>query len=322
VSRGIRRHGPGAAALAAAALAAGCRPSLPPVVAGASNGPVRVEVRLSTNAAPVGAVVRLQLRVDHPAGATVAFEEPGRSNEFRVRRADTLTTSARRGQTATERKWEIASFELGSHRVWTGEVTVITVSNEPWRVPLPELEVAIVPSVTNGDAALRPPPSPLDWPARVPPWVWALLVVPAGAAALAWAVAWWIRRRPPPPAPPPPPPDQAALDALERLRRSGAIEAGRSEYVYVELSRIMRHYVEDRFGLHAPERTTEEFLREAAESGRLTGEQRERMREFLVACDLVKFARAEPGPAEMRDALAAAERFVRETAPRREAPAP
>ena len=37
-------------------------------------------------------------------------------------------------------------------------------------------------------------------------------------------------------------------------------EAGRIKEFYQRISDILRHYIENRFGLHAPERTTEEFL--------------------------------------------------------------
>ena len=51
--------------------------------------------------------------------------------------------------------------------------------------------------------------------------------------------------------------------ALNRLRAQGLIEQGQFEDYYVQLSSIVRHYLEDRFHLRAPEMTTEEFLHDA-----------------------------------------------------------
>src|SRR5258707_12752244 len=53
---------------------------------------------------------------------------------------------------------------------------------------------------------------------------------------------------------------EIALAALQRLRQ----DSPTVEVFYTRLSDIVRQYIEDRFGLHAPERTTEEFLAEAS----------------------------------------------------------
>lgn len=81
------------------------------------------------------------------------------------------------------------------------------------------------------------------------------------------------------------------------------------------MSGIVRHYLEDRFGLRAPERTTEEFIRDALASRALSAAHRELVAGFLEQSDLVKFARHAPGQADMRNALDSAERLVRETMP-------
>jgi hypothetical protein len=82
---------------------------------------------------------------------------------------------------------------------------------------------------------------------------------------------------------------------------------------YVDLSAIVRRYLEDRYGLRAPELTTEEFLREAQRSGQLSSTHRTLLSEFLVRCDRVKFARYQPGEDESRQALASARSFLEET---------
>ena len=65
----------------------------------------------------------------------------------------------------------------------------------------------------------------------------------------------------------------------------------------------------------APERTTEEFLREARSSSVLADEHKTLLRGFLSAADMVKFALHEPSVNESDGALAAARGFVEETAP-------
>ena len=115
-------------------------------------------------------------------------------------------------------------------------------------------------------------------------------------------------------------PYQLAIPALQKLLGPGWIESGHIGPFYVELSGIVRAYLENRYELHAPEQTTEEFIREAGASGLLSPEHRRLVIDFLTQCDLVKFARAEPSSSDMHEAFNAAERLVRETRPPAEAP--
>lgn len=104
-----------------------------------------------------------------------------------------------------------------------------------------------------------------------------------------------------------------ALKRLERLRRLGLPDADASDGWYVELSDIVRRYIEERFALRAPELTTEEFLLEAGRSADLSPPHRDLLSDFLARCDRVKFARYSPEEDESRDALGVAERFLGET---------
>lgn len=81
------------------------------------------------------------------------------------------------------------------------------------------------------------------------------------------------------------------------------------------VSDTIRLYLEERFNFHAPERTTEEFLRELSETDLLTLEQKESLGRFLESCDLVKFAKYEPGENELRELHSSALRLVEETEP-------
>jgi hypothetical protein len=119
---------------------------------------------------------------------------------------------------------------------------------------------------------------------------------------------------------PPTPAHERALTALDALLSRRLPEQGAVEPYFVGLSEILRRYVEDRFGLRAPERTTEEFLLELrqSEAGRraIAEAQRDVLREFLERADLVKFARDEPDLDVCTQAADAARDFVRGTTPR------
>lgn len=81
------------------------------------------------------------------------------------------------------------------------------------------------------------------------------------------------------------------------------------------ISDAIRAYLEERFNFRAPDRTTEEFLDELKDSDVLTIDQKQSLGEFLIRCDLVKFAPYEPAEPELRVLLEAAMRLIDETQP-------
>lgn len=139
-------------------------------------------------------------------------------------------------------------------------------------------------------------------------WVWVALGV-AAVVALVW---WWLKRRKKAPMVDPAlliPPHRRAK---ERLR--GATELLSDPYAFCSLvSDVTRVYLEERFNLHAPDRTTEEFLDELRNSSRLNAEHKGLLENFLTKCDLVKFAREEPTEPELRGLLESAVRLIDET---------
>ncbi len=102
----------------------------------------------------------------------------------------------------------------------------------------------------------------------------------------------------------------ARLSSLVARPLPGADEVGA---FFVELSDLIRRYLEDRFELRAPELTTEEFLTVAAASPDLSAEHKGFLREFLQSADMVKFARFVPGEQEIGDALDHARHFLEQT---------
>src|SRR5207248_420475 len=88
--------------------------------------------------------------------------------------------------------------------------------------------------------------------------------------------------------------------AKQKLQEALAL-LGQPREFCIMVSDTIRYYLEERFTFRAPERTTEEFLIELQRTNLLTPDQKESLGEFLKRCDLVKFARYEPGEPELRD---------------------
>ena len=96
-------------------------------------------------------------------------------------------------------------------------------------------------------------------------------------------------------------PIERAMYELDVLLKKGLPGRGFFKDFYVELTMVVRRYIERRHAMRAPNLTTEEFLRSAQENPAFTREAIEELRKFLESSDLVKFAGVEATP-EMADA--------------------
>ncbi len=161
-----------------------------------------------------------------------------------------------------------------------------------------------------GTNALRDIKPPIEIPSG---WAWIgwVLLVLAAAALAYWGWRYWQKRRAQAQIIPVVP---AHIRAKQKLREALAL-IGQPREFCILVSDTIRWYLEERFDFHAPERTTEEFLYELQATNLLTPDQKDSLGEFLQRCDLVKFAKYEPGRPELEDLHASAVRLVEETEP-------
>lgn len=102
-------------------------------------------------------------------------------------------------------------------------------------------------------------------------------------------------------------PIERALYELDRLLAKGLPGRGFYKDFYVELTMVVRRYVQRKYGIKAPNLTTQEFFEELQKSENQTVTQSENLRRFLESADLVKFAGVEATP-EMADAATSSAR--------------
>ena len=96
-------------------------------------------------------------------------------------------------------------------------------------------------------------------------------------------------------------PIERAMYELEQLLKKGLPGRGFYKDFYVELTMVVRRYIERRHAVRAPNLTTDEFLRAARENPAFTREAIAELKNFLESADMVKFAGVEATP-EMADA--------------------
>ncbi|RKY07210.1 MAG: hypothetical protein DRP66_07220 [Planctomycetota bacterium] len=109
------------------------------------------------------------------------------------------------------------------------------------------------------------------------------------------------------------PAHEIAYDRLRGLVAEDLVKKGRIKEFYERISNILRHYIEHRFHLRAPERTTEEFLVELATAEVLGAADKSDLGEFLKFSDLVKFAKHNPTTEQIQRTFDLVKKFIEKT---------
>jgi len=280
----------------------------------ATNSPLHAV--LSTNTLHVGDRLELIITATHDANERWVIPSIRRDPFIVVWDSQSSQQNTSDGRKVTTTRIAFSSFVIGEHRVSTNPVIRMNADGTEEAIEFPLLVFNVVSVLTNPPPALAEIKPPVSLPGQQ--WLrilWILLAVVVLAILAASLIRWWLKR--PCTAIPTQsiPPHEIALAALNALRQRGLIEKGDAEPFYIELSDIVRLYLEQRFDLHAPEQTTEEFIRSSSQSSQLSSDHRVLTQSFLEQSDLVKFARFEPSPTDMQSAWDAADRLVRETIP-------
>lgn len=158
----------------------------------------------------------------------------------------------------------------------------------------------------------------VEVPSPLPIWFWWMIAAVVAGLLAMLVLLWWWRRRPRT-VPPPEPADSWALARLDRLASDDLLRDARVDPFFTRLTDIAREYVERRFGIAAPERTTPEFIEAARADPEMESAHRDRMIRLgtiLRTADLVKFAGDRPARTVCEDALDQVRDLVVEIGPK------
>lgn len=340
--QGLSRY---AAAIAVLLFTSGCnsrpQPTSQPATPVAERGPFKVFARAEPTDLWIGDVVTLEMRVEAPEEAAIAFpgvDEFGKALE--VRRVDREEPKlGASGGYVWRQRYQLEPLASGpieipalivryGHAPASQPVAQSrpgkSPAGQPSTQPALENELATTPialavksALTSQDSVtspreitgvLTPPREPLK------PWQIAAL---AGGGLIAAGLLFWGFRvlrarllRPPPPIAP----EIWALQELGKLGGQRLVETGRAREFYYRLTEVVRRYIELKFSLAAPEMTTDEFLNALAREPRSLPLDSPRLREFLTAGDLVKYAALTPGADEAEASLSTARTFIHSSA--------
>lgn len=178
-----------------------------------------------------------------------------------------------------------------------------TIESEALIVAVSSIFGDDVPSLAD----LRPAADPVELPVNyVVNWLW--IGAGVGALFIAAIVVWRIRRGRAVAQRKLTPQELAELE-LGQIVQNKLSESDVKKF-YVELTAVVRRYIERSTGVNAPDLTTEEFLRQIVDDAIFADEEQVRLRGFLEAADLVKFAAFEPEAADIESSIERARMFI------------
>lgn len=273
----------------------------------------------------VGDPVAVRLSVAHPPGWSVQWPDSFDLGAFEVLEFEAFPPvagsrgageDADAGTMRSEARLVVTSFELGEQEIPSLSLVAAGPEGALDTVRTNPFGIGVVTVGLDEGGQARDIKGPLSAPRS---W-WGPALFGLAAAAVGAAVVLLARRRrrrpagtaPAKPGPPPRPPRLVALEALAALEASPLLEQGRVKEYHVRASEIVRTYLEDKLEVPALELATGEVaaeMRRAALDARLC----EQVREFLEACDLVKFAKLRPSADASRALLGDARRIVEAT---------
>ncbi len=269
-----------------------------PFAATLSDGDVEIKAASSMESIDLGRDFDLTLTITHPAEVKVSLPDltalRGRFQGFSV--ADGFARDEAKqpdGRVIREWRWRLvpepaaekyrlAPFAVEVRPVVGATTDVRSFPTAPVVFPVTPLEANV-----GGDVEISPEPYWIRPTARmIARWILLSLGGIIVIAALVFLFsrlrrAAKLRRMTP---------SERAFAELSDLLGRGLPQKGLFKDFYIELTHVVRRYIERSHGIRAPEQTTEEFLAAAKTHPRFTPEVIARLADFLRSADLVKFA--------------------------------
>jgi hypothetical protein len=278
------------------------------------RGPVSFRTAVSKKEITIAERVTMLLEIRTQEGYRAELPSFGDKLElFGIVDYETCRPELRGDTVVTRRTYELEPFLSGDYAIPPMTVRFTAEGDSvAYRIESDTLRVRVN-SILPEDLAgleIREAAGPVDIPAD---YTVAVIIVAAVLAAAAAIYSLRCRRAARDAAILRIPAHEIAYRALEALLARGLIEKRLFKEFTAEVADVLRRYVEDRFGLRAPERTTEEFLAEAREGLPVEDERKRILAEFLMHCDLVKFASLEPDEDDVKRTFATARDFIEAT---------
>ena len=281
-----------------------------------TNRNVNVRAELARSEITIGDQIYLDINISAPPGTKVAPLDPATLNALpgvEVIKDEELRTVAENPELLLEQRLLITSFDTGYVSIPPLPIVYEDAMGLRDTAYTTDFLLTVRGAVVSAEDDILPIKPIIEEERNLLDywWVFALLAL----VLLGLGYREYRRRRtaPAPAAPPPPPAHVRALTALDALEERRLWQTGQTDTYYVELTRILRTYLEARFDIPALEMTTRQITQALSSRSDLDREQRGELSELLQLSDLVKFAKATPPEDLHPQGLRRVRDFVRQT---------
>ena len=281
---------------------------------------IKAGAKLQQYTIRIGDQTKLFLVVHQPVKEKVNFPKltdtiTGKVQIVSINKPDTVIDQNNRTEATVTQSYTLTSFDAGTYTIPS-----FSIGTSGGVVKTNELTLQVVTVKVDTTKSIYDIKQPLAvsytfWDWLRDNWLWILSPVVIVAAAI--GLYYYYKKRPKPA-----PvvkvketviaPHVIALNKLNALRDKKLWQQDEVKQYYIELSDILREYLEKRYLVKTYEKTTDEIF-ESIKRFDIKTEDKRLLHETLVLSDLVKFAKAKPVPAENEQSIDAAFLFVRDT---------
>lgn len=247
----------------------------------------------------IGEQIKLNIEVRAKKNDEVSFPDMQfASDSMEVVGMSDIDTSYKKDDAVYKVTYSLTSFDKGKYRVPAVEIKAgdQILATDPFTVDVATVEVDTLKQARYSIKDIRPEPYTAGEIWKKYYWV---LIVLAVLALLIWETVRLARRRKEAKIPPEMllSPYERAKFRLNRLDEEHLVQKGRIKDFYVALTDVIRLYLDEQYGLPAPESTSDEILKDVRKL-KLSKEEYSKLRDLLMDSDLVKFAKMYPSDAD------------------------
>lgn len=281
----------------------------PPRSESAKQGPVSAEVTLSQGTVSLDQHLILTLKIVHPS--SVSVELPAlvdRVEGFIAGHSFERSSTDASGNTVVEKVVRLTPAVAENYRIAPIPIVYMAEGSRKW-FPTPAMWIESATQTSTAKSFkeqvapvwIRPSAKEVSLYAILALLLIGLIILAVHFIKKAFRFVRLLRMSP----------RERALEELRALLSKDLVSRNLVKEFYLELTMIVRLFIERGYHIRAPEQTTEEFLESAGKDSRFEPNVLGKLKSFLQSADLVKFAGFQPDQESTNDAIDRAKEFIK-----------
>jgi hypothetical protein len=237
---------------------------------------------------------------------------------FEILEAGPIDQTESNGRRIQRQQLSLITFDSGAYRIppqvvsyfKAGDTAVLESRSNPLLMQV----YTVVVDTTSGIKPIKEVVAVPITTAEVLSWAGLVLLL----LLIGFGIYWWRKKQQNKPVVETPkvvykvPPHETAMRGLSQLESQRLWQQGETKAYYIQLTEIIRTYIEAKFDVPALESITHEILRDLREV-KLEEKQVHNLGELLEIADLAKFAKLEPDSDRNLQAIETSREFVKRT---------